>query len=78
MGRRQDSARGRVRSMQAKSSKADWGFVGTRAACIRVDEELEAAGHKPAPKFRKAVKMNDEGYVRAWVLGCHFRWLNPR
>jgi hypothetical protein len=78
MGRKEHSVRGHVRSMQAKSSEPDWGFGRTRAVCIRVDEELEAAGHEPAPKFRKAGKMNDEGYMHAWVLGCHFDWLNPR
>jgi len=78
MGRRQDSVRGRVRLMQAKSSKPMWGFERTQAACIRVDEELEAAGHEPAPQFRKARKMNHEKYVHHWVWSCRFPWLNPR
>jgi len=78
MGRRKHSVRGRVRSMRAKSSERDWNFERTLTACRSVDEELEAAGHEPAPKFRKARKTNDERYVRAWVLGCHFPWLNPR
>ncbi len=59
MGRRQDSVRGRVRSMQAKSSEPDWDFERTLAACISAEEELDAAGHKPAPKLRKAIKMGD-------------------
>ena len=50
----------------------------TIAACIDADADLEREGLDPAPEFRKAVKSNDERYICTWVLGCHFKWLNPR
>ncbi len=80
MGSREDSVRGRVTSKRAKcpEQEKEWDTRETMMACIDADGELEAAGLEPAPKFRQALKMNHQRYVRAWVLGCHFDWLNPR
>jgi hypothetical protein len=50
----------------------------TVTVCTETDAELEAEGLDPAPHFRQARKTNNRQYIRAWVLGCHFPWLNPR
>lgn len=50
----------------------------TVTACCQADAALEAEGLSPAPQFRRARKANHAQYIRPWVLGCHFPWLNPR
>jgi hypothetical protein len=80
MGSREDSLRGRVRSEWKQRPGQDKERVSqlTVTACIEADVKLEAEGLNPAPQFRQGRKTNDCQYIRAWVLGCHFRWLNPR
>jgi hypothetical protein len=78
MGRREHSVRGRVVTKWQKSGKPNWNTQKTLAICIDIDSELETAGYAPAPRFREAIKGNNEKYLRNWVQGCHFPWLNPR
>lgn len=75
---RKDSVRGRVITKWKRSRKPIWNSRKTVEVCIEMDRELEVEGLNPARKFRRAVKRNDEKYLKVWVLGCHFSWVNPR
>ena len=70
--------RGRVIAEWETAEKPNWGKKETIGMCLLVDAELKADKLNPSPKFRKAVELNNLKYVRTWVLGCHFSWLNPR
>ncbi|MBL7106045.1 MAG: hypothetical protein ISS77_00365 [Phycisphaerae bacterium] len=30
------------------------------------------------PQFSRKIRENDKRYIRNWVQGCHFEWINPR
>ena len=78
MGRRRHSVRGRVISAWEKCGKPNWDARRTLAICIQVDGELEAESYEPAPRFREAIKLRDQKYLRKWAQCCHFPWWNPR
>ena len=76
--KRRNSVRGGVIARWQAAGEPKWEVHQTLRVCKDVDGKLEAAGFEPAPKFRKAVKKDDEKYLRTWTFGCHFEWLNPR
>jgi len=78
MGKKRSSVRGGVIEKWQRSSQPGWDVYETIDACIDIDTRLEKQGLEPAVQFRKAVKNDDKKYIRTWVLGCHFSWLNPR
>ncbi|MBN1362858.1 MAG: hypothetical protein JW993_19830 [Sedimentisphaerales bacterium] len=78
MGARRNSVRGRVGEMWVHSADREWDVHRTLPACIEADNELQRKGLEPTPKFRRAVRANDEAYLLWWVRSCHFDWLNPR
>jgi len=78
MGERKDSIRGRVISTWKSAGKPDWSMQKTQSVCIKIDGEFEDARFCPAPRFRDAIKSNKGPYLRNWVGGCHFPWINPR
>jgi len=80
MGSGQDTVCGRVTSERNDCPERDrkWDVRRTITACVESDRELEAEGLELAPQSREAIKSHNERYIRAWVLGCHFEWLNPR
>jgi len=78
MMQRRKSIRGQVILAWKNLRKPNWGIQKTQEVCINIDREFEKAGHCPAPQFRKAVKSKRDRYVRTWVLGCHYPWINPR
>lgn len=78
MGERKDSVRGRVILAWKSASKPNWDIEKTIAVCKEVDSEFEREGPCPAPAFRRAIKSDDRSYIKVWVYGCHYPWLNPR
>ena len=70
--------RDRVIAEWENASKPNWGKRETTGICLLVDVELKAENHNHSPEFRKAIESNNLKYIRTWVLGCHFPWLNPR
>jgi hypothetical protein len=58
--------------------KPGWKLEQTTEICIKVNNDFETKDCNPAQKFREAIKLNDRSYVKTWVQGCHFPWLNPR
>ena len=78
MGERTSSVRGRVISAWKHEGGPNWSIEQTRKVCVKVDGEFEEAGLQPAPRFREEVESNNLPYLRNWVQGCHFPWLNPR
>jgi hypothetical protein len=72
------SLRGRVGDRWERQGRPRWSDVQTIRATLEEDAALEALGLTPAPKFRQARRAGRQQYIRQWVLGCHFEWLNPR
>ena len=75
---RENSLRGRVILRWKEAGKKDWGHQKTIDVCIEVEGELTEAGLNRTPKFSRKIRENDLGYIRNWVQGCHFDWINPR
>ena len=55
-----------------------WDFETTKNVCLVVNDYFERLGQNPAPRFREEINKNNQAYIRQWVMGCHFDWLNPR
>lgn len=70
--------RGRVIAEWDAAGKPNWNKRETTGICLFIDAELKAEKLNPSPKFRKAIESNDLEYIKTWVMGCHFSWLNPR
>ena len=45
---------------------------------IEVERELKKAGINRTSQFSCRIRENDRRYIRNWVQGCHFEWINPR
>lgn len=56
----------------------EWDYDTTKRVCLEVNGYLTDLGQNPAPRFREEIGNNNESYIRKWILGCHFEWLNPR
>ncbi|MBN1515276.1 hypothetical protein JXA32_01780 [Candidatus Sumerlaeota bacterium] len=60
------------------AGQPNWDIESTIRICIEVNSSLKKDGQNPAPKFRKAIEADDGVYIKQWVLGCSFEWINPR
>ena len=78
MTRRAASLRGRVIDEWKKSGQPTWDIEETIRVCKRIDEQFLREEVNPAPKFREARLKENRVYMRIWVSGCRFPWLNPR
>jgi len=76
--KRENSLRGRVVLRWEEAGKQNWSLEKTIDMCIEVEAELQKAGFNHTPKFSSKIKGNDQRYIRNWVQGCHFKWINPR
>ena len=56
----------------------DWNYEQTLIACLEADERLRRNKENPAKRFREEAGNKNNPYLRQWVMGCHFEWLNPR
>jgi len=72
------SFRDKVIALWKKNGSKKWGYERTLKACIDADQFFKSKNKNPAKKFREKLESNDEVYLRQWVMGCHFVWLNPR
>ncbi len=70
--------RGRVIAEWEDAGKPNWGIRETTGMCLLANAELKAEKLNPVQEFRKAIESSNLKYVKTWVLGCHFSWLNPR
>ena len=70
--------RGRVVSRWDSEGSGNWDYERTRRECLKADAQFHSRGESPAPRFREEVELQNEPYVRRWIMGCHFEWLNPR
>jgi hypothetical protein len=75
---RNGSLRGEVRAIWEESGKPKWNAEKTINTCSVANNALLGRRLNPAPKFREAITRKDNKYIRQWVMGCHFEWLNPR
>ena len=70
--------RGLVEEKWRAAGRPTWSYAETRDACVEADGELAGLGLNPAGRFREEVSLSNEEYIKQWVYGCHFEWLNPR
>ena len=70
--------RGEVIARWVGAGHPRWDYDATERACLEVDRYLSELGENPAPCFHGAIARGDKVYIRRWVMGCHFDWLNPR
>jgi hypothetical protein len=75
---RSNSIRGAVSGKWGQGGRPNWDINATIRACEEQDEMFRQTGKNPAPRFREALDKVDQTYIRTWVYGCHFPWLNPR
>ena len=75
---RKNSLRGRVIRRWEKAGKPNWSLKKTISICIIVERELTKAGFNRTPKFSRSIREKNQQYIRKWVRGCHFEWINPR
>jgi hypothetical protein len=76
--RKATTLRGRVEGKWRAADRPSWTYAETRDACLDADRELAGSGLNPARRLREEVSLGNEEYVKQWVYGCHFEWLNPR
>ncbi len=72
------SLRGEVIERWKKSKQHPWNYETTEAECLKVNYDFKKINKNPTPRFRTEIKNKNKIYVKQWVLGCHFNWLNPR
>lgn len=68
----------KVIELWEKDGSPEWGYEETLSACVNANTFFRKRGENPAKKFRKNLVIGDDQYVRNWIMGCHFSWLNPR
>jgi hypothetical protein len=63
-----------------EAGRPDWSLEITIEEVKRTDAELyrDGLGKIRHRRLRQHIEHGDEEYVRRWILGCHFCWLNPR
>jgi hypothetical protein len=73
-----DSLAGRVIRLHEREPFRQGDVDRTIEGAIQEDERLLREGRNPAKRFREERERNNREYMRRWILGCHFDWLNPR
>ena len=68
----------KVIELWKKAGSPNWDYEETLDACIETDVFFKIIYENPAKRFREENDNNNETYVRQWVMGCHFEWLNPK
>ncbi len=72
------SFRKEVIRRQNLTSSLTWDLEATIKICLEVNQFFISKNQNPAPKFREKIAEGDDKYIKNWVLGCRFEWLNPR
>lgn len=72
------TVRGMVREHWNKKECPEWDDEDTIKECLKANRDIAKRKQNPAPRFREEIGNNNKKYIRQWVLGCHFKWLNPR
>jgi len=75
---KENSLQRRVILRWKKAGKPDWSLEKTISICIEVERELNEEGLHSTPQFSRKINENNKRYIKNWVQGCHFPWLNPR
>ena len=70
--------RGEVTKRWEAAGCRRWDYETTRSECLEVNNDFAEMGENPTPRFREEIEKKNESYIRRWILGCHFNWLNPR
>ena len=75
---RPDSLAGRIIRLHQRKPFPQGDVDRTIEGAIQEDERLLREGRNPVKRFREERERNNRKYMRNWILGCHFDWLNPR
>lgn len=70
--------RGMVRERRNENDCQQWDYETTEKECLKADRDISKQSQNPAPRFREEIRNKNKSYIRQWVWGCHFEWLNPR
>ncbi len=70
----QKSLRAEIIKRWEEKKCPQWNYNETIDIAVKSDKVLSDHGFSPAPKFRRAIKQNDEKYLKQWVQGCRFPW----
>ena len=71
-----ESLRGEVMSRWKDAGQPRWSVARTLAVAEQVDDALERRELNPAPRFREARSAGDKFYLKTWIGGCRFVWLD--
>jgi len=71
---------GRVVYHWGKAGRPEWSLERTVEEVKQADAQLyrDGLGKVRHRKLRQHIEQGDEEYIRLWILGCHFCWINPR
>ncbi len=72
------SLKSTVEAIWSDAGSLNWDYQQTLSACIDADKLMRQQGRNPARRFREELDRGNQEYMRQWVMGCHFNWLNPR
>jgi len=70
--------RGEVTKRWKTAGCPRWNYETTKNVCLEVDRYFTELGQNPAPRFHEEIGKKNKIYIRQWILGCHFEWLNSR
>jgi hypothetical protein len=70
--------RGEVTTRWKTARCPQWDYEMTKNVCLEVNRYFAKSKRNPAPRFREEIEKGNDVYVKQWVMGCHFDWLNPR
>ncbi len=68
----------KVNLIWQEAGSPKWDYTKTLDACLEANNYFSNIHQNPAKRFREEVEKNNQKYIRQWVMGCHFDWLNPR
>jgi hypothetical protein len=71
---------GNVVKRWEKEGRPPWTLEETIEIIEEVDAQLDqdGLGKSRNRKLHQHIEDGDKVYIKKWVLGCHFCWINPR
>ena len=68
----------KVIELWQKAGTPSWNYEETLKACMTTNEFFKTIHKNPAQRLSEEIDNNNEAYIKTWIMGCHFEWLNPR
>jgi hypothetical protein len=67
--------RGEVINRWLASGNPRWDYENTRRVCLEVELNFRLQGLIPAVRLSEEIQNRNNSYVRQWIGGCKFPWL---